>query len=183
MTFTSFGMTVLVLPEFPFPPTKKLSRAVCYSLFIVTCMMAIVMMVVVSHPTSFIRNNYFGNFLNMVSAISCLAGSYLPLGEEECKLCPAGTFSLGGGQRIHSFDPLPSRFLDFSTWCEDLTTGQRKSDCTGYAALNLEHNYFFLLFYFTLHLCRVGCLKQGFSCVSYVSVVRYVALDVNWIQN
>eukprot|EP01127_Copromyxa_protea_P020070 TRINITY_DN6637_c0_g1_i2.p1 TRINITY_DN6637_c0_g1~~TRINITY_DN6637_c0_g1_i2.p1 ORF type:complete len:1770 (-),score=245.50 TRINITY_DN6637_c0_g1_i2:8-5317(-) len=69
--------------------------------------------------------------------VSCLAGSYLPLGEEECLECPAGTFSLGGGHRIVSFKPLPTRFMDFSTWCEDKNGNVIPTDqCEGWKGYN-----------------------------------------------
>jgi hypothetical protein len=79
----------------------------------------------------------------IITAISCLAGSYLPLGETQCKECPAGTFSLGGGHKILTFDPLPTRFLDFSTWCEDYFSKEKlpSNECSGYLTLALSINY------------------------------------------
>jgi len=55
----------------------------------------------------------------LVCPIECEKGKYLPLGSNYCRDCPAGTYSLGGGYTLHTFDPLPTRFLEFTTWCEN----------------------------------------------------------------
>jgi hypothetical protein len=47
----------------------------------------------------------------MFSDFTCKEGEYLDVQrDQECHLCPAGTFSLGGGIRFDDWDKLPSSF-------------------------------------------------------------------------
>eukprot|EP01125_Pyxidicula_operculata_P010801 TRINITY_DN355_c0_g1_i1.p1 TRINITY_DN355_c0_g1~~TRINITY_DN355_c0_g1_i1.p1 ORF type:complete len:1776 (+),score=386.00 TRINITY_DN355_c0_g1_i1:7643-12970(+) len=55
---------------------------------------------------------------NLVCPISCGSGMYLPLGTENCKQCKAGTFSLGGGYRVHEWNEWPNRGLIFTSYCQ-----------------------------------------------------------------
>ena len=47
----------------------------------------------------------------VISAFKCKEGEFLDLnGDQECKPCPAGTYSLGGGIRFDDWDHLPKGF-------------------------------------------------------------------------
>uniref|UniRef100_A0A915JKR0 Tyrosine-protein kinase ephrin type A/B receptor-like domain-containing protein n=1 Tax=Romanomermis culicivorax TaxID=13658 RepID=A0A915JKR0_ROMCU len=51
---------------------------------------------------------------------SCRAGTYLDAQTEDCRPCPPGTYSLGGGYRYEDFSDIPSEFTvtkdeDFET--------------------------------------------------------------------
>eukprot|EP01104_Vermistella_antarctica_P015929 TRINITY_DN5332_c0_g2_i1.p1 TRINITY_DN5332_c0_g2~~TRINITY_DN5332_c0_g2_i1.p1 ORF type:complete len:1839 (+),score=349.04 TRINITY_DN5332_c0_g2_i1:125-5641(+) len=69
----------------------------------------------------------------------CEAGQYLPIGEETCKLCDYGSFSIGGGERVDTWKDFPKALnpnsdLDFKSYCQDLRftmSGSDKPDIVG----------------------------------------------------
>eukprot|EP00126_Sphaerothecum_destruens_P012668 Sdes_comp21703_c0_seq1m20279 len=64
---------------------------------------------------------------NLNCQIECSPGNFLPIGEDRCQACPAGTFSLGGGEA----------YKDWKEWPADLSTQsvalQYSPQCTGWS--------------------------------------------------
>jgi hypothetical protein len=70
---------------------------------------------------------------NFFTAISCGAGTYLPLGASTCSICPSGTYSLGGGHRIQLWNQWP-REIVFDTYCTDTASNRlATSTCSGWS--------------------------------------------------
>ncbi len=59
---------------------------------------------------------------NLSCSIACDEGFYLPVGNQRCEYCPAGKFSLGGGQRILTWKEWPSGLIARS-YCIKTTGG------------------------------------------------------------
>lgn len=66
--------------------------------------------------------------------IRCPKGSYLPLGTDSCSICPSGTYSIGGGYRVDTWDAWPSRPTTFHTYCTN-SAGVRlnATSCSGWS--------------------------------------------------
>ena len=61
--------------------------------------------------------------------ITCSPGQYLPLGTAMCRSCEPGTYSVGGGVRILSWEKFPE---DMSTKCDFQLEADQSEGCTGW---------------------------------------------------
>jgi hypothetical protein len=59
---------------------------------------------------------------NVRCSIACEDGNYLPIGAQQCKPCAAGSFSIGGGYRMHTFKQWPPGIVARS-YCLNRRTG------------------------------------------------------------
>ncbi len=78
---------------------------------------------------------------SVFSDFTCEEGQYLNLtGDQSCRPCPAGTYSLGGGVRFDDWEDLPAGFRletetylvssDLLFWTDDEDDEKKNGNCT-----------------------------------------------------